>query len=174
MKDQNEVFVNVPKYEGKYRISTIGYVKSGDEVLTNKIDKHGCHWVYLTSRAGSRKKFFINRLMVMLFLNYNYKEMRNKIIVHIDGDKNNNNINNLQLMTIKQKETKYSKALIKPKDSPVKKKYIGVVAMKSKWRVEVPVNGKRVHIGLYKTKEEAIEAYNLALKDLEWMLNKEN
>lgn len=107
-----EVWKEIKGYEGLYQVSNLGRVKSLPKLKCNKygmfitkehILKHGIagggyHFVGL-HRDGKRKQFFVHRLV--------YEAFKGEIpdcyeINHIDECKNNNAIDNLNLMTPKE------------------------------------------------------------------------
>lgn len=82
---------------------------------------------------------------------------------HIDGDKLNNNINNLREATKSQnatnsKNTKYYNG--KPTSSGFK----GVHwhKQREKWQSRISINGKRKHLGLFTSEIKAARSYNRA------------
>jgi len=78
-------------------------------------------------------------------------------IDHIDGDTLNNRIENLREATVAQNQMNRRKRL----DS--KYKFKGVEKLKyGKYRAYISMKGKRTHIGVFNTEEEAATAYNIA------------
>ena len=114
-----EVWKDIKGYEGLYKVSTYGRVKSlskssngyKEKILkgynTGKDRKYVC--VKLYDKFGNKKNYKIHRLVAEAFLdNYNNLPQVN----HIDGDTFNNNINNLEWCTNEenQKESFISQA----------------------------------------------------------------
>lgn len=108
-----EVWKDIPNYEGYYQVSNLGNVKSLKKWCGNKyISKwkneeknirqathyHGYKYVYL-SKNKERKKKYVHRLVAETFIPNpnNLKEIN-----HIDGNKQNNSINNLEWCTRKE------------------------------------------------------------------------
>ena len=100
-----EVWTPLFEYEGYYMVSNFGEVKSVERKINNKIykshvlklkDIRGYKNVGL-SRDGKVKTKQVHRL-VMLSFNYNsdYKELQ---VNHIDGNKGNNKLDNLEWVT---------------------------------------------------------------------------
>ena len=85
----------------KYMISESGEVKSfhlgKEKILTHRI-KNGYHYIGLSKGNGGRerKMLFIHRLVAMTFLS-NSKKLSQ--VNHIDGNKSNNHVNNLEWCT---------------------------------------------------------------------------
>ena len=68
--------------------------------LKPKIDKYGYETVVLT-KNGKRKNYTVHKLVALAFLpNFKNKETIN----HIDGNKRNNNVNNLEWATMKENQ----------------------------------------------------------------------
>lgn len=94
-----EIWKDIPNYEGLYQISNFGFVKSlcrngtigNDRILQIHKDKDGFDNVSLI-KNGKRLKYLVHRLVAEVFVanpnNY-------KIVRHIDGNKNNNFADNL-------------------------------------------------------------------------------
>ena len=102
--EQVEIWKDIPEYEGKYQVSNLGRVKSlqrwggtrfynREYILNNYVNKkNGYVYVYLTKNNKS-KNIRLHRLVAQAFIsnpnNYLY-------INHIDGNKENNCIDNLE------------------------------------------------------------------------------
>lgn len=101
-----EIWRDIVGYEGLYQVSNLGNVKllkrtfspnGGTRVIENKIMKNyinrdGYIKVQLTNN-GKQKTISIHRLVAQSFVKneFEYNEVN-----HIDGDKSNNNIENLE------------------------------------------------------------------------------
>ena len=107
-----EVWKDIPEYEGLYQVSNLGNVKSLNRgVLQNgsirllkgvilKKNKHrkGYQYIYLC-KNGKTKFWLVHRLVAFVFIeNTNKKPCVN----HIDGNKINNKIENLEWCTHKE------------------------------------------------------------------------
>lgn len=104
----SEIWKDVPQYEGLYQVSNTGKVKSlshytrnnvkGGKRLTNGkvLSQYKMPNGYLQvqlSKNESRKKYYVHRLVANAFLK---NEQGLSDVNHIDGDKNNNSIENLE------------------------------------------------------------------------------
>lgn len=81
-------------------------------------------------------------------------------IDHIDGNRVNNNVNNLRLST--RRENTQNRIEHR------KGKLVGCCynKLKRKWRAVIQVNGKHKFLGLYDTEQEAHNAYKKALEGI--------
>lgn len=97
MKFENtEEWKDIESYEGFYKISSRGNVFS---VRRNKILKpyvvHGYYAIEL-NKNGITHKYLVHRLVAMAFLE---NKLQKTEVNHIDGNKSNNNLNNLEWCT---------------------------------------------------------------------------
>jgi hypothetical protein len=171
----DEIWKDIPGYEGKYQASNMGNIKTLDrmcynhnggayfrksKILTPVINNCGYYHVNLWN--NKKKKGIVYRvhiLIAMAFLNHNPCGM-NVVIDHIDGNKLNNSINNLR--TTSQRENASKKSMIKTS------KYVGVSFDKSrnKWKASIYIKGKVKQIGRYLCEFPAYIAYNNELKKI--------
>ena len=160
-----EVFLPISGYEGLYEISNYGVVKSfaksnkrkGD-YLINVLATVGYYVVALTKNKKS-KNIYIHRLLAEAFIPNPNKY---KYVDHIDGNKQNNSIENIRWCSKKQNERFENRK--KPNHTS---KYTGVCYDKywGKWKACVRVNGKTKNIGSYKTEYEAYLKYQLFISN---------
>lgn len=96
-----EAWKDVVGYEGLYKVSSNGRVKSfrKDKVNGNimkQIESHKGYYEVSFTVKGHRKKFKVHRLVAMAFIPNNCNK---PLINHKDGNKKNNNIDNLEWVT---------------------------------------------------------------------------
>ena len=105
-----EVFVDIPGYEGYYQVSNYGNVRSLDRVIKEKtgktqtlkgrilkqrINPGGYHYIEL-GKNGTKATFAVHQLVAQAFIpNPDSKPTVN----HIDGNKLNNSVANLEWST---------------------------------------------------------------------------
>lgn len=101
----NENWMNIKQYEGLYQVSSLGRVKSFprngtigiEKIIKPTFDKYGYLQVILCNK--NHKCFRIHRLVAEMFI----PNPQNKDTVnHIDGNKLNNNIRNLEWNSIEE------------------------------------------------------------------------
>lgn len=96
-----EIFKDIEGYEGLYQVSNYGRVKSlhyGKEKILRQQVNFGYCCVYLRNQNKERKNCLVHRLVAQMFIENpnNYKEVN-----HIDEDKTNNHVTNLEWCTPK-------------------------------------------------------------------------
>lgn len=151
-----EIWKDIENYEGHYQVSTFGNVKSLNyrgtkkerllKLIPNKI---GYINVQLC-KEGTVKPFYVHRLVAIAFLS---KDTIKNDVNHINMVKHDNRVENLEWCT-------KSENAIHSVNNKVSNDSIGVYFCKKRnnWRACIQRNNKRVSIGSYSTKEEAINA----------------
>ena len=172
MNELKEEFRPVPGYEGYYEVSNFGNVKSltNDKILKPCLGSRGYYMVrvYKDNKGNTMS---IHVLVAMAFLGH--KPDGYKIVVdHIDNNKLNNHVSNLQLISNRENTSKDKKNGTS--------KYTGVTwyNASNKWLAQIAINSKKKNLGLFETEDEAHETYQKALKmlnegDLSFMKPKE-
>ena len=102
-----EIWKDISGYEGLYQISNLGRVKSfprngtikSERILNLFHTKDGYLFVCLRNKGRSYPK--IHRLVAEAFLDNPYNK---ETVNHIDGNKENNNVNNLEWATRSEQE----------------------------------------------------------------------
>jgi len=164
-----EIWKDVEYYEGIYQISNLGRVKSlarkdslgrnlQEKILSVTIDGGGYFKVGL-SKEGKMKTKKVHQLVAIAFLNH--EPCGYKLVVnHIDFDRTNNNVNNLEIVT--QRENTNLKHV---KSSS---RYTGVSWKKrnNKWQSNIMINGKKKYLGLFDCEISASRAYQTALNEI--------
>ena len=126
-----EIWKDIEGYEGYYQFSNLGRVKSFSRIVTY-INRNGikCEYltrdrflkdgnssgyriVNLTNADGVKKIHFVHRAVLCSFLGF----ASNMYVNHIDGDKSNNILSNLEWVTpLENIRHAKDKGLFKPKE----------------------------------------------------------
>lgn len=98
--DIKENWKNVEGYDDLYQVSDLGRIKSlrRNIIMKPSVDGDGYLQIILTNKSKQRKRFFIHRLVYIVF---NGEIPSGYEINHKDENKKNNNISNLELLTKK-------------------------------------------------------------------------
>lgn len=163
-----EVWKDVKGYEGLYQVSSYGRIKSCEKIIyylnsdkvrrlqKEKIMSFGIgngYYIVTLYNNGKSKKYYVHQLVAMSFLNHipNKYEL---VVDHINNNKLDNNLNNLQVVTHSDNVRKG----FKRKDAKTSK-YKGVYLEKrtGKYISSITISKKNIYLGAFKTE---IEAYN--------------
>ena len=158
-KKKTEVWESIKNYDYDYQISNLGNVRCMNPFHKSKtslnykqnIDAKGYSRVSLVLN-GKIKTIKTHRLVAMHFLE-NFKE--NLTVNHKDLVKTNNNVSNLEMLTVSDNILHYQKEVISKKSSST---YIGVFFHSgiNKWVSRVTFNNKRYSLGVFDTEIEAV------------------
>ena len=158
----DEIWKVIPDFD-KYQISNNGNVKSlkgiTPRILKPKTDRYGYFGVGLT-KDGKSVSFRPHTLVAMAFLGYVPDKTQRLVVNHINFNKQDNRVENLEIVTHRENCNK--------KHLKSSSQYTGVSFEKStnKWRAIISINKKWVNIGRYKTELEAHYAYQEKLSKL--------
>lgn len=115
-----EIWKDIPDYIGEYQISNLGRVKSLERMKYTKYYKNGLKIKekilknrnngdgYLTVLLNNKKEY-VHRLVAKAFIK---SESYYKEVNHIDGNKQNNNVENLEWCTRKENMIHSCKVLL--------------------------------------------------------------
>jgi len=152
---QDQIWKPVYGYEGRYEVSNYGIVRS---LLNNRvhylksfISRHGYYNVQLC-KNGKMYHHKNHRLAAQSFIGYDERQVN-----HIDGDKLNNHISNLEYVT--NRENLNHRLLGKTK----RLRGVHKTSKSSLFRAVIGINGKIYHLGSFETELEAHQAYLDAL-----------
>ena len=95
-----EIWKDIKGYNEKYKISNLGRIKNTNtnKILSQHISKCGYYRVGLYKKKKS-KNIEIHRIVAETFI---YNQKQKEEVNHIDGNKKNNNVNNLEWATHKE------------------------------------------------------------------------
>jgi hypothetical protein len=173
MEKTKEIWRDAPNYEGYYQASNLGRIRSlsryvkhsrgGQQILNGRIMKQtlagrGYYYVYFCV-DGVHENKAVHSIIASTFLSYNYSG--GKIVVdHIDNNKLNNNVKNLQIISQRENCSKDK--------SGGTSKYVGVSWYKKtgKWSSCIKIDGKNKSLGQFEDEKEAAQAYRNELNKL--------
>jgi hypothetical protein len=160
-----ENWKQVPNYE-EYVVSDLGRVKSlknnskKNQILRTSVDRKGYHRVFLYNK-NRRKCLKVSMVVAMAFLNHEPSGKHSIVVDHIDNDKSNNSLSNLQLITNREN---CSKDRIRKTS-----RYTGVFWNGSLklWTSSIGYKGKNYILGNSKDEDLVYSYYLKALSDIE-------
>jgi|688.fasta_scaffold437776_2 hypothetical protein len=155
-----EIWKDIPNYEGKYQVNNFGAVKSlarkkfngyamidvSEKILTLNNHRDGYLWINLSAN-NKRKHFFIHRLVMLAFIGESKLQ-----VDHINGNKKDNNLSNLQYVTNRENCTLYQISKGNFKGYSYDKK-------RNKYVSQIYHNKKHIFLGYYDNSELAQQAY---------------
>lgn len=125
-----------------------------------KLHPNGYININIHIKSRGRKVVLIHQLISSVFHGYIF-ENRKHVVDHIDGNKLNNNFENLRVISQRENITNYYKS--KNRELPT-----GVIYLKSKniYKAGINIKYKSIHLGYFKNPKLASEAYNNFLNKL--------
>ena len=168
-----EIFKDIPNYEGYYQVSNLGNVKSLTKVVNGKsgglrklnelilkprIDTNGYLIVSLCKDSVSKTKK-IHKLVAICFLNH-IPNGFNLVVNHKNFIRTDNRLENLEIVTMRENSNQ--------KHLPSTSQFTGVCWDKQmkKWRARIVVKGKGKFLGLFTDEIDAANAYINYLKKI--------
>ena len=157
-----EIFKDIPNYEGSYQVSNLGNVKSlkyGKERILKPASNGDGYLQVVLRKDGKSKTRTVHQLVAEGFLDH--KPCGYKLIVnHINFIRHDNRAENLEIDT-----TRNNTNLKHLKSSS---EYVGVSWDKDadKWMSRILINGKRKYLGRFTCEIEASKAYEKALNEI--------
>lgn len=179
----DEVWVDVPGYFGKYQVSDSGRIRTmpityrlfNDKLyktkfkIMNLTNVRGYNSVSLTNLNGKKTFRGVHRWMMFSFKGEVGEDVQ---VNHINGIKNDNRLDNLEYVSVR--ENNHHKKVINP--DKYSSKHTGVFLSKDKGRKEIYkcfiiLGGVKYYLGQSENDFELSLRYKEALK--KWELNKE-
>lgn len=158
---KEEQWIDVPGYEGEYRVSNKGEVKSikfGRELIMKQtLNRSGYNQIWLC--GFNRKRFYVHRLVFFSFMKF-LPDANDKVIDHIDSNKLNNSIDNLRVITHRDNMSKErTKKSALPVGVSYRYNYMNTRKDTKKYRSYITINGSIKHLGYFDNIDEASDAY---------------
>lgn len=163
-----EIYKDIPNYEGLYQVSNLGNVRSLDRVNSRGRNIKGLI-LSLKLRKGYKatnlcynaklKTFNVHQLVAMAFLSH-IPNGHKLVVDHIDNNPLNNRLDNLQIISNREN-------LSKDKKNGTSK-YTGVYWNNSlgKWTSAIVINSNKKVLGHFECETEAHKAYQNKLKEI--------
>jgi hypothetical protein len=170
---QQEIWKDIPGYEGKYQVSNLGNVKSLSRIVLRhgkypflskekilKTNFNNTNYLVVNLYKNNKSKTItIHKLVAIAFLNH-MPDVNNELVIdHINNIQYDNRLENLQIITQRENTSKDRKN----KTS----KYTGVFFVKkiNKWVSTIRLKKERIYIGCFDKEEEASLAYRETLEN---------
>lgn len=97
--NREEIWKDVPEYEGLYQVSNLGNIKNNKNKIMKPFINNAGYCEIKLSKEKKKKHHRVHRLVAQTFLNNYDKDLQ---VNHKDGNKLNNNIENLEMLTDKE------------------------------------------------------------------------
>lgn len=172
-----EIWKDIPGYEGLYKISSEGRLMSlerkfirnnnknaitlPDKLLKISTDHKGYKKISITDINRKRKTYRVHQLVAMTF--YGHKISGYEMVInHKDSNPSNNNVNNLEVVTVREnivhfyKNIKCIGKMTGINYNKIEKIYYAVIGHK----------GRYYNLGQYKNINTASEIYQIAVLNL--------
>ena len=155
-----EEWRNIPGYEGLYVVSNTGKVRS---LITFKILKPNFYtsgYLFVNLYKDKKPKpMSIHRMVASAFLEYDLNgDSRRNVIDHIDNNKTNNLLTNLQITTNRINSIK---------DKLPKSGHSCIYGNCGKWLIRMRINGHKISLGTLKDISVAIKIRDEFLSEIE-------
>ena len=176
MKQNREIWVDVPEYKDYYQVSNQGRVRSLDRTVIDSMGRkrfykgkiiggsdNGAGYKTLAlSRDGKQEKFLIHQVVAMTFLNHT-PDGHQLVVDHISGVKADNRVENLRIVSHRDNN---STCYRKDRNS-LSSEFVGIYRFRNKWRAQIQLKNKKIYLGLFNNEEDASDTYQKALGELE-------
>ena len=156
-----EIWKSIKGYSN-YQVSNYGNVKSlktRTEVFLKPGIGTGGYLNVGFFINGKTVRIPIHKLVAVYFLNHKIGGYK-LVVNHIDFNRTNNNVNNLEIITSRENTNK--------KHLKSSSQYNGVHwhVRNKKWMSRIKINNKEKHLGCFKSEYDAHLAYEKALKEI--------
>ena len=154
--DLTEVWKEYP-LDTRFKVSNLGNVIGVRGKLLSKCTvKTGYERISIYDN-GKIKSRTVHQLVAETFLGYKRDGTTKYVVDHIDGNKSNNNLNNLRVVPHREN----------CKDRVGTSKYTGVYyeSSRGKWKAQIVVDYKKIFLGRFDNEYDAHLAYENELKN---------
>ena len=176
IEKENEIWKDIPRYEGHYQVSNLGRVKSSDRARTcksgagkllkgkmlNPAMNNGYKQVRLAMK-GRKRTFRFSQLVAMAFLGH--KPDGYKLVVdHINGNRLDDRVENLRIVTPRANAS----TCFRVNNGTFSSEYVGVHwhSNRLKWQSSIRYEGIYVYLGSFDNEIDASDAYQEALSKI--------
>ena len=132
------------------------FSKHRKKLLSQRTDKCGYFRVNIINNFNVRKTYKIHQLVAMAYLHHKLENTK-YCIDHIDGNRKNNYLHNLQVI-LKQQNLRKRKLI---RDLP-----IGVYHINNKFYSCITINNTRYYLGIFKTIDDAQKVHSKIYNEL--------
>lgn len=172
---KQEIWKDIPEWEGLYQASTLGRIRSLDRTYIDSIGRcttrkgririphinaSGYYYTLMVEKERRLAKTY-HRLVALTFI----PNQQNKCCVnHKDGDKLNNRLDNLEWVTVRENSAHWIE-----NSTTMSSNFPGVTLDKQTglWAANIFLEDSNYYLGKYVNESEAKIAYDTALKDWE-------
>jgi len=144
-------FIQITDYPN-YEVNNVGEVRNIETLRILKSFKNNQGYFNVNlCKNGIKKEFLVHRLVALAFI----ENPENKLCVdHRDGNKTNNNLTNLRWATLSENSRNRKIDITNTSGT----KGVSFYKRNNKWRTQIRINEKNIHLGYFETIEDAIEA----------------
>lgn len=173
MSEKEEIWKDVPEYEGYYQASNLGRVRSLDRTVTYSNGRKAFYKGRLVDRGLNNgykqatltkdnvgRTYNFSLLVAMAFLDH--KPNGHTLVVdHINGDRSDDRVENLRIVTNRANIS----TCFRTNEDFFSSEYAGVSwnEVCSKWQAGIQYNGNKTYLGTFTDDLEASNAYQSAL-----------
>ena len=158
---EKEIWQDIP---GMYKIqaSNLGRIRSlmfNKELIRKTHFKNNGYECLGITANGKNKKYTVHSLVAMAFLGHTPDGTQKIIVDHINNNRKDNRLSNLQLITQRENSTKEQRG---------NSKYPGVYHIKKNntYQAHIYHNKKLIRLGTFKNELDAAQAYQNYLKQI--------
>jgi len=161
-----EQWKDIPDYEGIYKCSDLGRVKSlfrkysnginryhPEKIMSQFLSKHK-YLIFGLKKNGERKNVYGHALVALCFMNFKFKRGVKLVIDHRNNVKHDNRASNLQIITYRSNTSKSQKTSTG---------VVGVKKNKNKYQADFKIGGNLYNLGFFENIEDAKRIRNQAV-----------